>query len=124
MVKVSKKSIVYWIILVVLGVAINRLISTIAGTFGIPLYLDSIGTMFAAVVGGVCPGMFVGFITNMLGGLSDTSTFYYGTINVLIAGIAAPLHDIGKEMLEGAIKTIGENDYLHMAKDIASYHHE
>ena len=88
MVKVSKKSIVYWIVLVVLGVAINRLISTIAGTFGIPLYLDSIGTMFAAVVGGVCPGMFVGFITNMLGGLSDTSTFYYGTINVLIAGIA------------------------------------
>ena len=31
---------------------------------------------------------------------------------------------LGKEMLEGAIKTIGENDYLSMAKDIANYHHE
>ncbi len=84
---VSKKSIFYTLALIGVGVLINRLISWLGSLLGLPLYLDSVGTMFVAAVSGVCPGMFVGFITNMLGGLSDTSTFYYGTINVLIAGI-------------------------------------
>jgi len=79
---------IYTIVLIIAGVVINRLISTVSGALGLPLYLDSIGTMFVAVIGGLSPGMLVGFITNVLGGLSDTSTFYYGTINVLIALIA------------------------------------
>lgn len=92
---ITKKNIAYILILIVLGVVINRVVSTAAGAIGLPLYLDSIGTMFAAVVGGLFPGMFVGFITNMIGGLSDTSTFYYGTINVLIALIAGIAADRG-----------------------------
>jgi len=92
---ISKKSIAYTLVLIALGVFINRLFNTIAGELGLPLYLDSIGTMFVAVVGGISPGMFVGFLTNVLGGLSDTSTFYYGTINVLIALIAGMAADRG-----------------------------
>lgn len=92
---ITRKNAAYTVILIVIGVVINRVINTLAGAVGLPLYLDSIGTMFAAVVGGLFPGMFVGFITNMLGGLSDTSTFYYGTINVLIALIAGVAADRG-----------------------------
>ncbi|MBO6015676.1 MAG: HD domain-containing protein [Lachnospiraceae bacterium] len=88
MIVISKKSVAYVVSMIILGVCRNRLVSVGAGLLGIPLYLDSIGTMFAAVVGGLFPGMFVGFITNVLGGFSDSTTFYYGTINVLIALIA------------------------------------
>ena len=85
---VTKKNIIRTITMIALGVAINLIISGIVSHFGLPLYLDSIGTMYIAALGGTFPGMMVGFITNMIGGLSDTSTFYYGTINVLIAFIA------------------------------------
>ena len=79
---------VYVATLIIAGVIINRLCNGLVNYFGLPLYLDCIGTMFIAALDGPFPGMMVGFITNMIGGMSDTSTFYYGTINVLIALIA------------------------------------
>ena len=84
----SKKRICYFLLLIICGVCINLVIGKTAGALKLPLYLDSIGTMFIAVIGGSCPGMFVGFVTNLIGGVSDSTTFYYGTINVLIALIA------------------------------------
>ncbi|SEQ51446.1 HD domain-containing protein [Lachnospiraceae bacterium NE2001] len=92
---ITKKNIIYVLSMIALGVVINRVINGISGYFGWPLYLDSIGTMFIAALGGTFPGMMVGFITNMIGGLSDTSTFYYGTINVLIALIAGMASERG-----------------------------
>ena len=92
---VSKKNIIRTIIMIAVGVAINRIINGIVSHFDLPLYLDSIGTMYIAALGGTFPGMMVGFITNMIGGLSDTSTFYYGTINVLIAFIAGAAAERG-----------------------------
>ncbi|MBP5248102.1 MAG: HD-GYP domain-containing protein [Fibrobacter sp.] len=81
---------VVWLIIV--GLVINRFGADLAIKFELPLYLDCIGTIFATVLGGFCPGAIVGFVTNFIGGFSESSTFYYGTINVLIAvcaGIAA-----------------------------------
>jgi energy-coupling factor transport system substrate-specific component len=78
--------------LIVFGLVINRFGADLAIHFGLPLYLDCIGTIYATVLGGFCPGAIVGFLTNFIGGFSESSTFYYGTINVLIAvcsGIAA-----------------------------------
>ena len=92
---ISKKHVIYVISMIILGVAINRVVSSIGAYFGLPLYLDSIGTMFIAALGGTFPGMLVGFITNMIGGISDTTTFYYGTINVLIALIAGMASERG-----------------------------
>lgn len=92
---ISKKSVTYVLSLIAVGVIINRVAVSAAGFFNLPLYLDSVGTMFVAVVGGISPGMFVGFLTNMIGGLEDSTTFYYGTINVLIALIAGMAADRG-----------------------------
>ncbi len=78
--------------LIVVGLVVNRIGADLAIRFGLPLYLDCIGTIYATVLGGFCPGAIVGFLTNFIGGFSESSTFYYGTINVLIAvcaGIAA-----------------------------------
>ena len=82
---ISSNKVVQIIILVILGVIINRIFAELAIHFELTLYLDSIGTIFVAAVGGFCPGAIVGFLTNFIGGFSDSSTFYYGTINVMIA---------------------------------------
>ena len=92
---IGKKHVIYVISMIIFGVAINRVVSSIGAYFGLPLYLDSIGTMFIAALGGTFPGMLVGFITNMIGGISDTTTFYYGTINVLIALISGMASERG-----------------------------
>ncbi len=92
---IKKQNVIYVMSMIILGVIINRVLNGINGHFGWPLYLDCIGTMFIAALGGTFPGMMVGFITNMIGGISDTSTFYYGTINVLIALIAGMASERG-----------------------------
>ena len=84
---ISRKSIIYAVGFVIAGVLLNRITVDIVAATGCPLYLDSIGTMLVAAVAGLAPGTTVGFITNMIGGLSDTNTFYYGIINVFIAVI-------------------------------------
>lgn len=90
-----KKYLAYTAIIIFFGVALNIGFSNIVSALGLPLYMDSVGTIFTAVVGGIAPGMFVGFLTNLIGGFSDSSTFYYGTINVLIALIAGIAADRG-----------------------------
>ena len=67
------------------GIAINLLLGEGAGKLGLPLYLDTVGTITVAILGGTLPGVFVGFTTNMLKSLTDVSSLYYGILNVLIA---------------------------------------
>ena len=75
--------------LVVIGLVINLLLNKIVTLLGLPLYFDCIGTILAAIVGGFMPAVLVGFFTNILSSLSDTSNLYYGVLNVLIAIVAA-----------------------------------
>ena len=91
----KKKYIIFTTAITVFGVSLNLVLGNIVSRFELPLYLDSIGTMFTAVVGGIAPGMFVGFMTNLIRGFSYSSSFYYGTINVLIAFIAGVAADKG-----------------------------
>ena len=96
---VSANKLVQIIILIVLGIVINRFLADLAISMELPLYLDSVGTIVVAVIGGYSPGAIVGFLTNFIGGFVDSSTFYYGTINVMIgvcAGIAARRGYFGK----------------------------
>ena len=67
------------------GILINVVGARLALFFRFPLFLDSIGTVLVAVLGGYMPGIAVGFLTNVLNGLSDFTTSYYSSINVLIA---------------------------------------
>ncbi|MBR3629694.1 MAG: HD domain-containing protein, partial [Oscillospiraceae bacterium] len=71
------------------GVAVNLLLGKMAEYFHFPLYLDTVGTIAAAIMGGYLPGVIVGFLTNMIKGISDPSSVYYGILNVMIATSAA-----------------------------------
>ena len=71
------------------GIAANLMLSGLCGKMKLPLYLDTVGTIAAAIIGGPLPGVIVGFFTNIFKSFTDISSLYYGIINVLIALAAA-----------------------------------
>ncbi|MBQ7371549.1 MAG: HD domain-containing protein [Blautia sp.] len=81
------------LVLCIVCILINLVGVRIALGLKLPIYLDSIGTILAAALGGYVPGIIVGFATNLINGISDTSTLYYGVLNVLIAIVAAWIFD-------------------------------
>ncbi|MBQ8940649.1 MAG: HD domain-containing protein [Firmicutes bacterium] len=73
----------------IFGALINIGFSAIAVRFHLPVFLDSIGTVITASLGGYMPGIAVGYITNIINGFSDITNAYYAVINILIALFAA-----------------------------------
>lgn len=79
----------YLLILCAAGLIINYLLAHLATTLHLPLYLDNIGSALAAALGGYMPGIIVGFFTNLVNGIDDYTTTYYGSLTVLIAVASA-----------------------------------
>ena len=78
-----------------IGVAINVVGGQLALALHLPLFLDCIGTVLAAMIGGYVPGIIIGYVTNIINSVSDSSTIYYAVINVLIAVVATFLANRG-----------------------------
>lgn len=77
------------------GIMTNLLLSYLVTEAGLPLYLDTVGTVVVAIVGGYLPGVLVGFSTNLIKTVSDPTAIYYGILNVLIALLARFLSSHG-----------------------------
>jgi len=71
------------------GIILNLLFCRLCEATGIPLYLDTVGTIAASVMGGSLPGVIIGFFTNIFKSFSDSSSLYYGALNVLIALVSS-----------------------------------
>ena len=67
------------------GLLVNVLLARLPLALNLPLYLDNIGSALTAALGGYIPGIVVGFATNIINGISDPATTYYGSLTVLIA---------------------------------------
>ena len=103
----GKKGLKTLLLLSVTGVALNLLITRLVGFFNLPLYLDMIGTVIVSALGGYLPGIVVGFLTNIIGGIQDPGSLYYCSTSVLIAFAAAYLAQKGcLKHLRGIILTI------------------
>ena len=74
-----------YIIVLLASLLLNIIPSTIVTVTGCPLWLDTTGTILAASIGGYIPGLIVGLLTNMIKGLSDITSFYYATLNIMIS---------------------------------------
>ena len=68
-----------------IGVAINLGGDALASGLNLVLYLDTIGTVLVASLGGYLPAVLVGLVTNILKNIYDPTSIYYGFLNVLIA---------------------------------------
>ena len=75
-------------LLFVVGLLLNVIPAKLAIALGLPLYLDCIGTVLTAMLGGYLPAVIVGFLLNAINGLSDPVTTYYGVLSILIAVFA------------------------------------
>lgn len=99
--------------LILFGIILNFICNRIAGALNLPFYLDCIGTIAAALIGGFVPGVMVGFFTNVvihlfskyiLGDTGDV-TLYYCVISVLI-GLLAAFFSQNKYFKKISIKTL------------------
>lgn len=75
------------------SVAMNIVLGIITSAIGIPLYLDTLGTMLTAVLIGTVPGMIVGALSNIITGLifspTDIPFFIVNMVVGLITGLIA-----------------------------------
>ncbi len=92
---------IHTLLLVAVGILVNYIGVVIAHYFDLPIFLDSIGTVLAAALGGYLPGIIVGFFSNVINAGSDPITLYYGLISIMIAFSAAYLAN------KGAFKKVG-----------------
>ena len=83
--KRKEKLFLYATVVCIIGIIENMIGSWAVTKTGIPLYLDSIGTIFSAAAAGYLPGMITGLVTNLVKTAEDSSSVYYAYINILIA---------------------------------------
>ena len=76
-------------ILVLLGLLLNLIGSSLVGALRLPFFLDTTGTIITAALGGYLPGIAVGMATNLIKGLWEPYAVYFASVNVLIAVITA-----------------------------------
>lgn len=71
------------------AIAINLVVGGLVNALGLPLYLDSIGTILATVLAGPAVGILAGALGQVLFGLINGYQWIpFGIIQVVIAGIA------------------------------------
>ena len=90
-VREHKRALWAMLTLCALGIALNLAGLGVTGLLSLPLYLDSVGTILVASVGGYLPGIATGFLTNLVASLWSPDAAYYGSLNVLIAVCAVGL---------------------------------
>ena len=76
------------ILLIVVGLLLNVIPAKLALFFGIPLYLDCLGTVLTAMLSGYLPAVIVGFGVNAINGIAEPVAMYYGVLSILIATLA------------------------------------
>ena len=86
----TKMKVAYALGLILAAFLINIIFSKIALALELPVFLDCLGTVLAAMLGGTFPAVIAGFCSNAFNGISDLTTLYYGIINILI-GVTATL---------------------------------
>ncbi len=83
------------VLLCAVGILINYLGSMLAAALDLPLYLDCLGTVLVAALGGYIPGIVVGYLINLIKGISDGASAYYGMLSVMIAVVTVIIADRG-----------------------------
>lgn len=83
------------------GILVNLLLSFGCYMLGLPLYLDTIGTISVAAMGGAFAGIVTGVASSLLCTLFNEYAVYYTLIQVLIAGATTIFMWSGKQKNRG-----------------------
>ena len=72
------------ILLIPVGVAINVVGGQIASLLHLPMYLDTIGTIFTGIIAGPWVGAVTGLMTNIVTGILNPVNFWFIHVNVIV----------------------------------------
>lgn len=86
-----KRERIFRLNLMALGIAINVVLGTLAVVFKLPIYLDTLGTLFIATTFGPWYGMVTGLGSGLVNGMMDPYAFYFIPVQLIIGGIAGLL---------------------------------
>jgi len=73
------------VIAVIAGIAANVIPNFLATFFDLPLYLDTVGTISAAILAGLFPGILIAVITCVICGVYNNYSIYFTLIGALVA---------------------------------------
>lgn len=104
--KEKRKNAVITAALCITGVAVNFIFSSIVRIAGLPLYMDNVGSILAAILGGYVPGIIAGFLTNIVNCITDPSSIYYGVLTVMIAVCSSYFAQKGWLTIKKPVKVI------------------
>lgn len=77
------------------GIILNVIGVWVVKILNLNVYLDTLGTIFIAALGGYLPGIAVGFFTNLIGSIFSPSEMYFSLVSVLLAVLTAFLASKG-----------------------------
>ena len=77
------------VIICAAGIIVNLAGSAAVKLFDLSIYLDTLGTILVAAIGGYVPGIAVGFFTNLFGSGFEINEMYFGLVSVLLAIVVA-----------------------------------
>lgn len=72
------------ILIIPVGVAVNFVGAQIAAVLKLPMYLDTIGTIFASMLCGPWVGATTGLLTNVVTGIANPVNFAFIPINIIV----------------------------------------
>lgn len=75
------RMVIFLTICVLTNIVLNRIVRYM----GLPLFIDNVGNIIAAAVGGYLPGIVVGYISNVINMTADPMNGYYAVITAVIA---------------------------------------
>ncbi|MBR5377279.1 MAG: HD domain-containing protein [Lachnospiraceae bacterium] len=80
-----RRQLVLPMMMILIGLILNIGGKVVAGAMGLMLYLDTVGTVMVAFLGGYVPGIAVALISMIVSNISDGVSIYYAPVSVLIA---------------------------------------
>ena len=72
------------ILLIPVGVAVNVVGGQIASLLHLPMYLDTIGTIFTGIIAGPWVDAVTGLVTNLITGMLNPVNFWFAHVNVIV----------------------------------------
>ena len=85
----SRKYLIFQFLFYAGAVLVNFILPRTVNHLGLPLYLDNVGTLAAAVLGGYLPGIVVGYLNNIINMQGNPGNAYYVVLSTMIAAAGA-----------------------------------
>ncbi len=85
MMSTRRRQLILPMMMILIGLVLNIGGTVVAQAMGLMLYLDCVGTVMVAFLGGYVPGIAVALFSTIINNLSDGVSLFYAPVSVLVA---------------------------------------